>query len=222
VTIYEYHPRQFGIEPTPAETYPPQAQIEATMVGGETALDTSDGYTSWTQLEAFGGPFVGDPTTYYGHTFMFEPAGSAAPLANITRVWWEMDYQHDAKVDDPLTSEEGNTALMLAHFGTGYALVFAAGSFAAHYFGDVETQDLNPAFHPFVPAMLAGTFIVGAADPLTLGASRVDVTRLTMFIEESDQSPMRLMQRGDGLGMGSGRVYSPGTRQGSTRVFGTH
>jgi hypothetical protein len=33
--------------------------------------------------------------------------------------------------------------------------------------------------------------------------------------------PLRLMQRGDGLGMGSGRVYATGTRQASTRVFGS-
>jgi hypothetical protein len=33
--------------------------------------------------------------------------------------------------------------------------------------------------------------------------------------------PLRLMQRGDGLGMGSGRVYGTGTRQASTRVFGS-
>lgn len=32
--------------------------------------------------------------------------------------------------------------------------------------------------------------------------------------------PLRLIRRGDGLGMGSGRVLSTGTRQNSTRVFG--
>jgi hypothetical protein len=200
MTIYEYRPRQFGIDPTPSGSNPPQAQYEATMVGGETALDTSDGYTSWTRLQAFGGALVGAPTTYYGHTFMFEPMGPDAPLGSIIRVWWEMDYQHDAKIDDPFTSEEGNTVLMLAHFGTGYALVFAAGSFDAHYFGDVETQDLNPAFHVFVPAMLAGTFIMGAADPTLLATATVDVTRLTMFIETAGQIPQQWNQRTDALG----------------------
>jgi hypothetical protein len=33
--------------------------------------------------------------------------------------------------------------------------------------------------------------------------------------------PLRLMQRGDELGMGSGRVLGAGTRQGSIRVFGS-
>lgn len=37
----------------------------------------------------------------------------------------------------------------------------------------------------------------------------------------SGTPPLRLMQRGDGLGMGSGRVFGAGTRQGSTRVFGS-
>jgi hypothetical protein len=35
------------------------------------------------------------------------------------------------------------------------------------------------------------------------------------------QNYMRVMQRGDGLGMGSGRVLGPGTRQASNRVIGT-
>ena len=34
-------------------------------------------------------------------------------------------------------------------------------------------------------------------------------------------APLRLMQRGDGLGMGSSRLFGPGTRQGSTRIFGS-
>lgn len=34
-------------------------------------------------------------------------------------------------------------------------------------------------------------------------------------------APLRLMQRGDNLGMGSGRLFGPGTRQGSGRIFGS-
>lgn len=45
-------------------------------------------------------------------------------------------------------------------------------------------------------------------------------TYFRVFIE-AGTPPLRLMQRGDGLGMGSGRVFGAGTRQGSIRVFGS-
>jgi hypothetical protein len=207
VTVYGYRPRQFGIDPTPAGFNPPQAQNEATMVGGETALDSSDGYTSWTRLEAVGSGSFGVDTTFYGHTFMFEPVGASAPLGAITRVWWEMDYQYDAKVFDPMTGGAANTVALIAHFGYGYAQVFAAGGFEAHYFGDVETQDLNPAFHVYMPSIVAGTFILGAGDPGYLDTATVDVTRLTMYIESEGHIPRQWNQRPDELGLEGAAVW---------------
>ena len=49
--------------------------------------------------------------------------------------------------------------------------------------------------------------------------------RLSMLRVEADVEtayPMRLTGRGDGLGMGSGRILGAGTRQGSIRVIGTY
>jgi hypothetical protein len=75
-------------------------------------------------------------------------------------------------------------------------------------------------------------------NPVTIGASESEVNSSGVTSELKSRVslppyrvwnptvaavyPMRLMQRGDGLGMGSSRVLGAGTRQSSTRLFGSY
>ncbi len=208
MTIYEYRPRNFGATPTPAFAIPPNAGTPAALVGGETALDTSDGYASWTRLTADGD--ILDATTFEGHVFTFEPVGALAPTSGITRVWWEMDFKYDA-------NPTSNGVLMWGHLGSGYQQLFGAGGFDARNFGDVEAQDLPVPFLVYVSALLSSTFILGCADPGYTNSSVVDVTRLTMLIEVGGTTYLRNHARDDGLGGNAPRNLQVTSQQRSLR-----
>lgn len=80
--------------------------------------------------------------------------------------------------------------------------------------------DVTTASFPVTPEMTTAA----AAGRLVVVALIGDLMRLSLLLVEGDAGRpfTRIMQRGDALGMGSGRVYATGTRQSSTRVFGTH
>ncbi len=67
--------------------------------------------------------------------------------------------------------------------------------------------------------VMLGTY---SGDEFTPATSRVIYPPYRVWTLDVAVTFMRVMQRGDGLGMGSGRVFNQGTRQGSSKVFGTY
>lgn len=68
------------------------------------------------------------------------------------------------------------------------------------------------------------TWQMRAATPTGNGYQIKRVTYLRIIVEWTPAAgkALRLINRGDSLGMGSGRVVNVGTRQGSVRIFGPH
>jgi hypothetical protein len=79
--------------------------------------------------------------------------------------------------------------------------------------------------HPGTAGGVLGGPWFGLSGEVTVGALRTYATMpgyQVWHVEgASPIHPLRLMQRGDALGMGSGRILGAGTRQGSLKVFGS-
>lgn len=96
-----------------------------------------------------------------------------------------------------------------------------------------HTAALNPPEWPGTPGVNIGVdweTHLGVGDPTTEAFAPITTwASMPPFqvwnpeaVPTETAYPMRLMQRGDGLGMGSGRVFGAATRQGSNRVYGTY
>jgi hypothetical protein len=184
-----------------------------TVVGGDTAIQTSDGATSYVETYS-PGSFTPLQT---GHTFEWVGAAAIPPTsrAYIEADWWTEDAAgFGISYTDPTDSTGYEVAVFSPEVGE-----------STHPYGSPQTREIVGGEVEYGQAFLSGVqwqVIARVSGGGFSGPSTAHITRLTLIIETTVTPPMRLMQRGDGLGMGSGRVYSPGTRQGSTRVFGTY
>jgi len=176
------------------------------VVGGSDAMKTSDGDTSY--AEVTGATFV----AMTGHTFTWSGAGPIPPDATVTI---EADW---------FTPDAGGFSVSFVHptYGGITAAAFGFDGLTRAY-GDIETHPVSSSWVEDGAAFLPGVvWLFRSLDPgegfITIHAR---VTRLTLVIETTGgPEPLRLRQRGDGLGLGAPRVRVTGSRQTSPRVRG--
>ena len=179
-------------------------------VVGSNALATRDGATS--RVEVSG---VAEVTT-----FQLAPDRAVPPLADLIETWWAVDMRLTATPT----------------FGGDLNLWIAGPSIRGTY-GDenapvrptdwsmIEWFRQTPAYSSvavdYVQALIDQPDAYFGLKGPTGGTAQVTWIRAYALFDGGDV-PMRLMQRGDGLGMGSSRVLGAGTRQSSTRLFGSY
>lgn len=163
-------------------------------------------------------------------------------------VW--SDATIDLTISDPdsmpgdvtLYSVGGDWTDLTAGSGVSYSLALNVGAAVSS-----GTHALASTTERQILIHLSHTIAEGASDTWpgwTPGATVINWTEATAFFVGPDSStkpttyavvpsyrvwdpnasaeyPLRLIQRGDSLGMGSGRVLGVGTRQNSSRVFGS-
>jgi hypothetical protein len=205
MTQYDYLARTFNASPliTPLTTYGPTVGIDP--------LDTHDGDTSYVQA---------DRAALEGVTWKVAPASSPAPTPTSwvryrVQMWWRATVPPDEGALRLQHTAGGGVAIPLAYYST------ALGDGWFHL--DMDADQADPSLFA---SYIDGTYtladdwwiLTGGTYP---SGSTVRATRFLLSIYTAGGVPLRLMQRGDSLGMGSGRVYATGTRQASTRVFGS-
>lgn len=205
MTVTTRHPATIDFAPT-LPGYP-----FGDLVGGDTAMDTSDGDTSYAGVES-----TNDSVTLAltGHTFTWEIAGPISPDAVVTI---EADW---------FTEDDGAFLVSFVHPELGNRSVgtFAVGGDdISHAYGDPQTITVSSVWVEDGAAFLPGVQweIASLAAPIfTYRHTRV--TRLTMFIDQLALEPHQIFQRKDNLGAGPSTVFDPSTRQSSSLVFGTY
>ena len=181
------------------------------IVGGDDALDTDDGDTSYIVVsqDQIVLPYVQEMT------FVWERISGTAPSpSSVTSMTIDVVY----RMDDSHTAE-GPAGAVLATIDDGSAVTIVFWGFADSTDWELQSNSVSSYYATHVIDGRSWNIKSGAPGFIGLSAMRITYLRLTM---ESGFPPLRLMQRGDGLGMGSGRVYSTGTRQASSRVYGTY
>ena len=170
-------------------------------VGGDDALDTSD--AGATYVEVFTRHLYQDVTM---HTFQWEPAGPIPADATVT-------------IEADWTTDSG--AFSVAFNGFTIATFLPPGV-DNPVFGEVTTRPVASGWvedgAPFLPGATWEIYPLDTA--VFFGTSTTLITRLTLVIETAGVEPLRLRQRGDGLGLGAPRVRQAGSRQLSPRVRG--
>jgi len=178
------------------------------VVGGDTALVTSDGDTSYVEVSHDG--FFVHPAT--AHTFTFETAGPVAPDAVVTieADWW--------------TDNNGAFTLYYVHPTLGSRSV---GSFITgpdtdvHDYGSPQTLTVSATRVAegviFLPGVEWGVFAL-ATDLFVPTVARI--TRLTMHISGTDPIPLRQFHRDDGLGVTPPRAFGGASRIRTGRAYG--
>jgi hypothetical protein len=170
------------------------------------------GTVGWVDLEATVDVAPADDGTLVGGAVAVAYPGSVG-IDFISGPNWELDFTYSATG----TGVSDGDPLTLAPAGGRF--VFIAPS--------------NVMLSGAVPwnGSLGSAFGQSFGENVTVNIGSVD-TRVQSYVQmppyrvwNPDAQPvtfMRVMQRGDGLGMGSGRVFNQGTRQGSSKVFGTY
>ena len=152
------------------------------VVGGDTALVTSDGDASYVEV-SHDGIFVHAPTA---HTFTFETAGPVPAGAVVTV---EADW---------FTDNAGAFVLYVVHpvFGsTSIASFVTPGDVDTHAYGDVETRTILPVFTEGGAIFEAGVeWGVYALQNHLFVPTSARITRLTLLIE-SGEPPLRQRNR---------------------------
>jgi hypothetical protein len=182
------------------------------VVGGSDALATSDGDTSYSSTLRGGGV---DAYQQEGVTFRWSAVTALPAGATVDSVTFDAVCKH---------GDRGNTTTValnpvLSNGVTSWQGIRSPGAgdyLTVSFAGPTSGTGLDSITSPSA----VWTLLTG--DPAFAYLSDLRVTHLTCrIVYTGGAQPLRLMQRGDGLGMGSGRVYGTGTRQASTRVFGS-
>jgi hypothetical protein len=193
-----YVARSLGVDPP--------THMVGEIVGGDDALDTDDGDTSYVRVSwlAFAADWSEVPFRWHR---LSGPVPSAPSVTTIT-IEGVIRKDEVTTVGSAFANlGSGGVALTSAWFTNSLTYVAQARTLSPLQVGLV-TSGVAWSIQPFSP---------GAFDSMGMR-----FTYLRCVIESDGAFPHRLMQRGDGLGMGSGRILNQGTRQGSSKVFGTY
>ena len=175
------------------------------FVGGDTALVTSDGNTSYVEVTDSG--FGGGVAT--SHTFTWEPGGPISPTAVVTI---EADW---------FTGDIGGFRLGFIHPDLGGRAVgeFVTAAGAGHAYGDTQRITVPAVWVADGAAFAPGVEwdIVGYSTDLFLPCT-TRITRLTMSIGE--RIPLRQLHRDDGQGVTPPRAFGGASRIRTGRAYG--
>lgn len=207
MTTYEYVARSFNTDGGTGG------------IVGTNPLDTIDDDTSYVSAWWSGDLSSGSTAV----TFRLEPVGPPAPPEST---WTSVRSRLVWKRVDPVVG--GGQGSIAHHYIDGGSDSLTATLFGEAYSGRPD-EDMGAGYVAQWsqeelgewPNLLTEWQRFGARGASGSPASEFRATYYRVFIEAAGAYPTRLMQRGDNLGMGSGRVYATGTRQNSTRVFGT-
>lgn len=152
-------------------------------VGGDSALVTSDGDTSYVEVG-----WDDDTEIVTGHTFRWQPAGPVPADAVVTI---EADY---------LIGPSGGAFIIAFNHPTlGYRIVatFGALSGPTHPYGDPQTDDISSSWvedgTPFMPGI---DWVVFSAQGAFGQTFLTRITRLTMHITGGSTPHLRQRNRG--------------------------
>ena len=197
-----YNANQF----TPNDWTPGTVTASQYWVGSAPRLSTLDDATSFARVE------VTDPDITYV-TARLAPFTISGSIQVTGRVRFTGPWPDGTVFSLGLADPDVGLGTLGTTWGAG---LFGAALDVWHTFV-VDIGSVDAATLAAVAS--AGDLVVFGTGGRTWGTDGFDITYLEATA--AGTPPLRLMQRGDGLGMGSGRVFGAGTRQGSIRVFGS-
>ena len=168
-------------------------------VGSAPRLATADAGTSYARMRLSGSVSIIAPTVDLA-PFTLDPDGAVTGIAQVQLVSGAASGSFDIFLSD------------------GASYVFGTTTATANSWQTITTT-FDPVELGYIVSLAAsGSLQLGVIGDYASGSTSFEVSYLALDV--GGPVPLRLMQRGDGLGMGSGRVFGAGTRQNSTRVFG--
>lgn len=186
MTVYEYVARSLGVD-TGIMT---SGATVGTIVGGDDALDTSDGDTSYVMVSEDAG-VLGSPKTQI--PFRWEPVGAHAPLASVTSMTVTAELRKDDAATNPngwVIFGTGGSALLtlIAPSGTTYGLD-ADNPISTFYASAVIDGD------PFLLASFVPGFTLYAATRITY--LRLFMEAGTPYLRQRNRGRVRSRLRAD-------------------------